>query len=67
MSKLPDKAHFSPKEVADYLSVCIRTVYAWIDDGSLENVKRMGKKGAYRIPKESIIAFEEKCKLYASM
>lgn len=52
MSELPDKALLRPDEVAEYFSVSTRTVYRWIECGTLGAVKVGGD--CIRIPRESV-------------
>ena len=52
MNKLPDKELFRPEEVAEYLNVSKRTVYTWLDNGTLTGVKIAGT--TVRVDRESI-------------
>ena len=52
MAKLPDKDLLRPDEVAAYLSLSVKTIYRWIDEGKLEAIK-VGEK-TLRIPHEAI-------------
>lgn len=42
---LPKKDLFRVDEVADFLSVHIRTVQRWIDEGKIEDVVRLPGRG----------------------
>jgi excisionase family DNA binding protein len=52
MIELPDKQLFRPDEVADIFSVSKRTVYTWLDNGTLTGVKIAGT--TVRVDRESI-------------
>jgi excisionase family DNA binding protein len=52
MIELPDKQLFRPDEVADIFSISKRTVYTWLDNGTLTGVKIAGT--TVRVDRESI-------------
>jgi len=56
MINLPNKALFRPDEVAEYLSVSRKAVYAWIASGKLEAVKI---SGLIRIHRDEILKFQK--------
>ena len=35
MPTLPDKKYFTPKEVADYFNMKIKTLYSWMQEGKV--------------------------------
>lgn len=53
MADLPDKELLRADEVADYLSVSVRTIYGWIDQGLLGAV-RVGPTRILRVPRENV-------------
>ncbi len=44
MKELPDKDLLRPEEVAEYLSVSVKTIYGWIDIGKINAVRIAGSK-----------------------
>lgn len=52
MLKLLNKDLYSPKEIAEYLNVNIRTIYYWIREEEIESIKI--SKRLIRIRKEAL-------------
>ena len=52
MKILPDKALYRVREVADYFSVTVRTVYEWIEHGLLDIEETPA--GRKRVTRESL-------------
>ena len=55
---LPEKNVFRPDEVAKIFSVTPKTIYEWIERGSLEGIRIAGT--TIRITRESLIRCQEK-------
>ncbi len=55
MKRLPDKAHLSIRETAEYFGVNERTIRREIDDGNLEAIKM---RRQWRIPRAAILEYE---------
>ncbi len=51
MSDLPQKRYLTPKEVAAYYRIKVRTLYCWIADGKVE-AERVGPSKILRIRRE---------------
>jgi len=52
-SILPDKALFRPDEVASLLSLSVKTIYGWIDEGKIKAVT-VGPAGTIRITRDVV-------------
>ena len=52
MTTLPEKQWLRPDEVADYLSIPIKTLYGWIAEGKVDAVK-LGPSKLLRIRRET--------------
>ena len=52
MNDLPDKTLLRVEEVADYFSVTNRTIYLWLENNKLKEVRTPGK--SIRITRQSV-------------
>ena len=52
-SDLPEKTLLRPDEVAVFLSVSVKTVYWWVENGTLKGTKMAGR--SLRIYRESVV------------
>lgn len=59
MMHLPEKELLRPDEVAAYLSVTVRTVYNWVEEGRLQ---RADIPSVMRIFRESVVKYVGKYK-----
>jgi excisionase family DNA binding protein len=50
---LPNKALYTPQEVADYFSISVRTVYSWREEGKIKGLKISEK--VLRIPRNEVV------------
>jgi excisionase family DNA binding protein len=57
---LPRKAFFRPAEVAEYLSVSVRTIQRWCKSGKLLAVRL--PSGDYRLPRSAIVKLLDEAK-----
>jgi excisionase family DNA binding protein len=53
MNSLPNKQYLTPKEVAAYYQINIRTLYSWIAEGKVE-AERIGPYRILRIRRETV-------------
>lgn len=53
MLELPNKRYLTPKEVASYYRISIRTLYSWIAEGKVE-AERIGPSRILRIRREVV-------------
>ncbi len=51
MTNLPERPYVLPKEVAEYYTVAVKTVYGWIYQGKLDAYRVAGRP--IRIPRSS--------------
>jgi excisionase family DNA binding protein len=50
---LPDKLFFKPSELAEMLSISVKTIYGMIDQGRLDAVRIGGR--TVRIPRQAVM------------